>query len=91
MMKSMAHLVPVFCILLTGCASQADKCAEPIPRGNCAPGTPAYEMQLHDETLATIDDARCRSFGDQPGSAAYARCRAAIRAARMPGTERSQQ
>lgn len=90
-MRSTAHHVILACLLLAGCAGQVDKCAEPIPRAGCAPGTAAYEMELHDETLATIDDARCRSYGDEPGSAAYARCRAAIRAARMPGTNPSQQ
>jgi hypothetical protein len=45
----------------------------------CSPGTAGYEQaaqqQQDTKTMSTIDDARCRSYGAQPGSVAYSECR----------------
>jgi hypothetical protein len=85
-MRLMAGLLMTVGIIVTGCASQNDKCAMPVARADCPAGTAGYEEQQQQkqdaQTLATIDDARCRSFGDQPASPAYARCRANLTAER---------
>ena len=63
---SLAFLLVPVAILLAGCANQQQ----------------AKEDQAAAEEVAketgTIDDARCRSYGFQPGSPDYAQCRADI-------------
>jgi starvation-inducible outer membrane lipoprotein len=62
----LAFLLISFAVLLAGCASQEDDLQ--------AKETAAALEQAAKQTN-TIDDARCQSFGYQPGSPKYAQCR----------------
>jgi hypothetical protein len=66
-------------ILISGCASQSVDCTMGVGHKGCAPGTKEYEEMVQQQqdvkTVAEIDDARCRSYGSQPGSPAYVECR----------------
>ena len=76
------HRAPFFlllAILLAGCANTSLECATGTPRADCAKGTEGHallEQQKQDKkTVDSIDDARCRAYGAQPGSAEYLACR----------------
>jgi hypothetical protein len=74
-----ALLLLLLTILVAGCASQSVDCTLGVGHNGCAPGTKEYEQmvqqQQDEKSSAEIDDAACRSYGAQPGSAAYAACR----------------
>ena len=61
-------LIVLFAVYLTGCTSA----------GMSDVGAKKQDKEMATETangFASIDDARCRSFGYQPGTATYAQCR----------------
>ena len=66
-------------ILISGCASHSVDCTMGAGHNGCTPGTKEYEQMVQQQQDAKssddIDDAVCRSFGAEPGSAAYAECR----------------
>jgi len=77
-MRAAALLLLLF---LAGCAGHSIECLDSVARNNCPPDSPAgqamQQQRKDEETFAEIDDSRCKSFGN-PGSPAYARCRANI-------------
>jgi hypothetical protein len=67
-------------VLMAGCAGHSADCALGTSvRGDCAPGTEGHarmmQQQQDAKATAAIDDARCRSYGGDPGSPAYIECR----------------
>ena len=66
-------------ISLVGCAGHSIDCEMGIWHENCAPGTAAYEERQEEKAtkaaVGAIDDAKCQSYGFQPGSPGYAQCR----------------
>ena len=67
-------------LLLAGCAGHSIGCETGIgSHENCAPGTTAYEEKQDEKAAKTavgaINDAKCQSYGFQPGTPAYAQCR----------------
>jgi hypothetical protein len=69
-------------ILMAGCARQSVDCTMGAGHNGCAPGTKEYEQMVQRQqqqqdakTADEMDDALCRSYGTQPGSAAYNECR----------------
>ena len=67
------------CIAIAGCAGNSLDCMTGTGHSGCAPGTEGYEQAVQQQedakAMAALDDARCRSYGGQPQSAAYAGCR----------------
>ena len=65
--------------VVAGCAGHSVDCTMGNGQTGCAPGTEGYQRMLQQQqdakTTATIDDARCRSYGAEPGSPAYVACR----------------
>jgi hypothetical protein len=64
--------------LLGGCSGHfADTfdCAAGIGRGDCAPGSAGYKERAEQEaaanSVAAMDDVKCRSYGATPESQAY--------------------
>jgi len=78
-MRRAPLLLMLTSIAISGCASQSVDCTLGAGRNGCAPGTKEYEQMVERQQEAKpgaeIDDAACRSYGAQPGSAAYAACR----------------
>jgi hypothetical protein len=79
-MRLTPWIIALACILVVaGCARNSLECMTGTGQTGCAPGTAGYEQaaqqQEDTKTMSTLDDARCRSYGAQPGSAAYAECR----------------
>jgi len=72
-------LFALTCIFMAGCAGNSLECMTGTGHTGCTPGTAGYEQAAQQQedakTTATLDDVRCRSYGAQPGSAAYAECR----------------
>ncbi len=66
--------------ILSGCAVNSIDCALGAPHSDCAEGTAGHQANLEQQQVtqmtATIDDARCRSFGFEPDSPSYTQCRA---------------
>ncbi len=66
-------------ILIAGCARQTVNCSMGAGHNGCLPGTNEYEQmvqrQQEEKTHDAMDDALCRSYGAQSGSAAYFECR----------------
>jgi len=74
------HLTPISAVLLVGCTwSYRPDCVFGIANNNCAPGTAGYDQvqqaQAQAAAAAANDDAKCQSYGLQPGSPGYAQCR----------------
>ncbi len=73
-------VVAIFCTALSGCAANVIDCTLGVPHPDCAKGTSGYQAALEEQqatqVTTTIDDARCRSFGFEPGSPRYTQCRA---------------
>ena len=78
-MRLTSLMVVFAAALIAGCAGHSAECVTGTGQTDCAPGTEGYRrMQIQQQdtkTTAEIDDALCRSYGAQPGSAAYAECR----------------
>jgi len=81
--------MPLVVLLLAGCAGYSPECVTGTGTKDCAPGTMGHQQmtqeQQGDETVASIDDARCRSYA-VPGSSDYLACRQ--RAAKLRGASR---
>ena len=67
---------------LSGCTIHSIDCTLGSAHADCAKDTIGHEaaqdIQRAGQTSATIDDARCRSFGFAPGTPNYSQCRADI-------------
>jgi hypothetical protein len=67
---------------LSGCAANSIDCALGVPHSDCAKDTAGHQAALEEQQAmqitATVDDARCRSFGFETGSPSYSQCRANI-------------
>lgn len=75
-----APLFLLIAVLLAGCGGGSSlECATGTARADCPPGTEGHaliEQQKQDKkTVESIDDARCRAYGAQPGSREYIACR----------------
>ena len=88
-MHPSAMMMPVFVLLLAGCAGYSPECVTGTGTKDCAPGTMGHQQMTQeregDETVASIDDARCRAYA-APGSSEYLACRQ--RAAKSRGAGR---
>lgn len=75
-------------LLVVGCAGYSPECVTGTGTKDCAPGTLGHQQMTQErhgeETVASIDDARCRSHG-QPGSREYLECRQRATSARATG------
>lgn len=78
-MRVMSLILVFASILIAGCAGHSANCNSGAAQNSCPPGTAGYERmkqaQEDAKAIATIDDARCRSQGAEPGSDAYVECR----------------
>jgi hypothetical protein len=85
-MRSVA-IILVGCLLIAGCAGHSLDCITGTSNKDCAPGTLGHQQMVQeqqgDDTVASIDDARCRSFA-APGSTQYLDCRRKTANARRP-------
>lgn len=69
----MRRLLMIATFGVAGCAGHPLDCATGLVAWNdCAAGTAGYERRVNAEAG---DDARCRSFGAEPGTDAYVNCR----------------
>jgi hypothetical protein len=88
-MFSSALIMPFVVLLLAGCAGYSPECVTGTGTKDCATGTLGHQQMTQeregDETIASIDDARCRSYA-APGSKEYLDCRQ--RAAKTRSTGR---
>jgi hypothetical protein len=82
-------LMTLAALLLAGCAGYSPECVTGTGTKGCAPGTMGHQQmtqgQQGEETVASIDDARCRAHA-APGSSEYLACRQ--RAAKSRGSGR---
>jgi len=72
-------LMTLAALLLAGCASgYSPECVTGTGTKDCATGTLGHQQMTQeregDETVASIDDARCRAIA-APGSGEYLACR----------------
>ena len=71
-------LMTLAALLLAGCAGYSPECVTGTGTKGCAPGTMGHQQMTQeregDETVASIDDARCRAYA-APGSGEYLACR----------------
>jgi hypothetical protein len=81
--------MPLIALVLAGCAGYSPECVTGTGTKDCATGTLGHQQMTQekqgDETLASIDDARCRAIA-APGSGDYLACRQ--RAARSRSADR---
>ncbi len=65
-------------LLLAGCAGYSPECVTGTGSTDCAPGTLGYQQMVQErqgnETVASIDNARCSAYAE-PGSREYVDCR----------------
>jgi hypothetical protein len=83
-------LMTLAALLLAGCATgYSPECVTGTGTKDCASGTLGHQQMTQeregDETVASIDDARCRAHS-APGSSEYLACRQ--RAAKSRGAGR---
>ena len=78
-MRLAPPLLMLTSILISGCAGHSVDCVMGAGHNGCTPETKEYEQMVQQQQDAKssddIDDAVCRSFGAEPGSAAYTECR----------------
>jgi hypothetical protein len=71
-------LTTLAALLLGGCAGYSPECVTGTGTKDCATGTLGHQQMTQeregDETLASIDDARCRAIAVS-GSSEYLACR----------------
>ena len=71
-------LMPLIALLFAGCAGYSPECVTGTGTKDCATGTLGHQQMTQekqsDETLASIDDARCRAIAP-PSSGDYLACR----------------
>ena len=76
-MHPIAPMAPAV-LLLAGCAGYSPKCVTGTGTKDCATGTLGHHQMTQEregeETLASIDDARCRAIAT-PGSSDHLACR----------------
>ena len=74
-------------LLIAGCAGHSLDCITGTSSKDCTAGTIGHQQMVHerqgDDTVASIDDARCRSYA-APGSKDYLDCRSRAASARRP-------
>ena len=82
-------LMTLAALLLSGCAGYSPECVTGTGTKDCAAGTLGHQQMTQeregDETVASIDDARCSAYAT-PGSSDYLACRQ--RAAKSRGAGR---
>jgi len=75
-------------LLLAGCAGYSPECVTGTGTKDCAPGTMGHQQMTQEkqgeDTVASIDDARCRAFA-APGSSEYLACRQRASGSRSAG------
>jgi PBP1b-binding outer membrane lipoprotein LpoB len=67
MTRQVAFVLIAMAILFAGCANQRD--SDPQAKEDKA------AQQKAAKEIGSMDDLKCQSFGYQPGSTGYARCR----------------
>ncbi|MFZ0065497.1 MAG: hypothetical protein WAK90_04955 [Pseudolabrys sp.] len=87
MPRGLALITVATALLLAGCAGHSLDCLTGTSSNNCAPDTLGHQQmvqqQQSDDTVASIDDARCRSYA-APGSKEYLDCRRRASTVRSP-------
>ena len=82
-------LMTLAVLLLAGCAGYSPECVTGTGTKDCASGTLGHQQMTQeregDETVASIDDARCRAYATS-GSSEYLACQQ--RAAKSRGAGR---
>lgn len=73
-------LLVLSCMPLCACHHPLDCATDFVPHDDCLPGTAGYESVQHRlavklENAPENDDPRCRSYGLEFGTVAYAQCR----------------
>ena len=80
-------LITVAALLLAGCAGHSLDCLTGTSSNNCAADTLGHQQmvqqQQSEDTVASIDDSRCRSYA-APGSKEYLDCRRRAATVRSP-------
>jgi hypothetical protein len=75
-------------LLLAACAGYSPECVTGTGTKDCAAGTMGHQQMVQqqqgEETVASIDDARCRAYA-VPGSREYLACRQRASSARSTG------
>jgi len=83
--KSIVAATPIIVLFLAGCAGHSLDCVTGTSNKDCAPGTIGHQQMVQErqgeDTVASIDDARCRSHA-APGSKDYLDCRSRAASAR---------
>jgi hypothetical protein len=86
-MRSVALITLAATLLTAGCAGQSIDCITGTSSRDCAPGTIGHQQMVQerqsDDTVASIDDARCRSYASY-GSPEYVDCRRRAANTRRP-------
>ena len=81
-------LMTLAALLLAGCAGYSPECVTGTGTKDCAPGTMGHQQmtqeQQGEETVASIDDARCRAYAT-PRSGEYLACRQRAAKSRSAG------
>jgi hypothetical protein len=81
-------LMTLAALLLAGCAGYSPECVTGTGTKDCAPGTMGHQQMTQEkqgeETVASIDDARCRTYAT-PGSGEYLACRQRAAKSRSAG------
>ena len=81
--KAKALAVVAFAVTaLPACTIRSIDCTLGAPHTDCAKDTLGHEaaqdVRRAEQTSATVDDERCRSYGFAPGTPDYSRCRTDI-------------
>jgi hypothetical protein len=83
--KSIVAATAITALLLAGYAGHSLDCVTGTSSKDCAPGTIGHQQMVQErqgeDTVASIDDARCRSYA-APGSKDYLECRSRAASAR---------
>jgi len=81
-------LMTLAVLLLAGCAGYSPECVTGTGTKDCASGTLGHQQMTQeregDETVASIDHARCRAIAT-PGSSDYLACRQRAAKSRSAG------
>ena len=81
-------LMTLATLLLAGCAGYSPECVTGTGTKDCATGTLGHQQMTQEregeETVASIDDARCRAIAP-PSSGEYLACRQRVAKTRGAG------
>jgi hypothetical protein len=84
----LSALMMTLVLLLAGCAGYSPECVTGTGTKDCATGTLGHQQMTQEregeETLASIDDARCRAVAAS-GSGEYLACRQRAAKSRSAG------